>query len=173
MVAILMYIYLIPYIITKGSRIMKTIEMEDIQLIGLSLKTKTTNLNGRSSIDCGKLWTEFNEVNSINLISGRTSDEILAVYYQYEGENKETFAYFIGCKVKGGTEIPNGMQRLILPRGNYQKLAVKGTMPSCLHDAWKQIWDGATPRTYQMDFEVYDERSKDWNAAEVDIYLSV
>ena len=28
------------------------------------------------------------------------------------------------------------------------------------------------PRAYHADFEVYDERSKDWNQAEVDIFIS-
>jgi len=34
---------------------MSKVEINDINLIGLSLKAKTINTNGQSSIDCGNL----------------------------------------------------------------------------------------------------------------------
>ena len=46
-------------------------------------------------------------------------------------------------------------------------------MPDCMFAAWKNIWETEIPRSFQLDFEVYDERSKDWSNAEVDIYLSI
>jgi predicted transcriptional regulator YdeE len=46
-------------------------------------------------------------------------------------------------------------------------------MPDCVINAWKDVWVSSIPRSYKMDFEVYDERSKDWNNAEVEVYLSV
>ena len=46
-------------------------------------------------------------------------------------------------------------------------------MPDCVINAWKEIWGSNIPRSYKMDFEVYDERSKDWGNAEVEVYLSV
>ena len=70
--------------------------MEEITLIGLSLKTKTTNANGQSNIDCGNLWQEFEKENYADKIPGKLSDEILAVYHQYEGDYTKPFSYFIG-----------------------------------------------------------------------------
>lgn len=153
---------------------MNKIELEEIKLIGLSLKTKTNNENGRSSIDCGNLWQEFEKESYEDKIPDKLSDEILAVYHKYEGDNTKPFSYFIGCKVKTETEVPEGMDSLIIAKGMYQKFNAKGKMPDCVANAWKEIWSSNICRAYQADFEVYDERSKDWsNAAEVEIYLSI
>ena len=152
---------------------MSKIEINDINLIGLSLKTKTINANGQSSIDCGNLWQKFEKENYASKIPNKLNDEIIAVYHQYEGDHTQPFSYFIGCKVKSNTEAPQGLEILIIPKGTYHKINAKGKMPDCVANAWKEIWTSNIPRTHQIDFEVYDERSKDWNDAEVDIYLSI
>ena len=152
---------------------MNKIELEEIKLIGLSLKTKTNNENGRSGIDCGNLWQEFEKGCYVDKISGKLSDEILAVYHKYEGDSTKPFSYFIGCKVKTETEVPEGMDSLVIPKGMYQKINARGKMPDCVANAWKEIWSSNIYRAYQADFEVYDERSKEWSNAEVEIYLSI
>jgi len=152
---------------------MNTIELEEVKLMGLALKGKTSNINGQSGIDCGDLWQEFEKGKYAEIIPNKLTDEILAVYHEYEGDHTKPFSYFIGCKVEAGTAILPGLETLTIARGMYQKILAKGKMPGCVTDAWKEIWVSEIPRSYKMDFEVYDERSKDWSSAEVDIYLSV
>ncbi len=152
---------------------MNKIELEETKLIGLALRTKTTNEMGQSSIDCGNLWQEFENENYVSKIPNKLSDEILAVYHKYEGDHTKPFSYFIGCKVRTGTEVPQGMDSLIIPKGTYQKINSKGKMPDCVANTWKEIWSSNIPRAYQVDFEVYDERSKDWSNAEVEFFLSI
>ena len=101
------------------------------------------------------------------------TDEILAVYHQYEGDHTNPFSYFIGCKVKADTEPSPGLETLIIAQGTYQKIDAKGKMPDCVIDAWREIWVSNIPRSYKMDFEVYDEKSKNWSDAEVQVYLSI
>jgi len=150
-----------------------TQRIKEFRLIGLSLKTKTTNENGQSAIDCGSLWQQFEKGNYAEKIPGKLSNEIFAVYYNYEGDHAKPFSYFIGCKVKESTEIPDGLNSLIIPAGVYEKIIAKGKMPDCVADAWKNIWRSNSSRAYNTDFEVYGERSKNWNDAEVDIFISV
>ena len=152
---------------------MNQIEKKEFKLIGLALKTKTTNKNGQSGKDCGSLWQKFEKENYAEKIPEKLSNEIFAVYYNYEGDYTKPFSYFIGCKVKDYTEVPEGMDSLIIIGGQYLQFIAKGIMPDCVGDMWKQIWNSGIKRTYQTDFEVYDERSKNWNDAEVDIFISV
>jgi predicted transcriptional regulator YdeE len=152
---------------------MTTLHLKEIKLIGISLKKKTSNLDGQSSIDCGNLWQKFENENYIDKIPKKLSEEIVAVYHEYEGDYTKPFSYFIGCKVPIDTAIPNGLESLIIPSATYQKIIAKGEMPNCVINSWKEIWTSNIPRTYNIDFEVYDERSKDWSNAEVDIYLSI
>jgi predicted transcriptional regulator YdeE len=152
---------------------MNKVKIYDTHLVGLPLKEKTVNANGQSGIDCGNLWQEFIKNNVAASIPNKISDELFAVYYEYEGDYTKPFLYFIGCKVQANTEAPAGLENLVIPAGSYHKLTAKGQMPEFIVHAWKEIWASDIPRIYQVDFEVYDERSKDWNNAEVDIYLSV
>lgn len=152
---------------------MNKIEINEFKLVGLALKNKTTNENGQSNIDCGNLWKKFETGNYADEIQGKLSDEIFAVYHNYEGDYTKPFSYFIGCKVNADAEIPTGMDALIIPGNKYQKFIAKGKMPGCIADSWKKILNSEVSRAYQSDFEVYGERSKDWNNAEVDIFISV
>ena len=101
---------------------MSKIEINEINLIGLSLKTKTINANGQSSIDCGNLWQDFEKGNYAETIPNKLSDEIFGVYHQYEGDSTKPFSYFVGCKVKSNTEVPQGLESLTIPKGLYHKI---------------------------------------------------
>jgi len=152
---------------------MSKTSVKEIYLIGLPLETKTSNAHGQSSIDCKNLWHRFEEGSYASLIAHKLGDDIYGVYHQYEGDSNKPFSYFIGCAVEKNTAVPEGLAYLIIPAGNYEKITVQGKMPDCVTKAWQKIWAADYPRTYDTDFEVYDERSKDWNNAEVDVYVSV
>ena len=152
---------------------MNKIELKEIKLIGLSLHEKTVNENGKSTLDCVNLWHEFEKNRYHDQIEGKISEDIYGVYHDYEGDSSNPFAYFIGCIVEDHAELPPGLQAMVIPAGTYYKFIARGKMPDCVTDAWKEIWDSGVPRTYKVDFEVYDERSKDWNNGEVDVYLSI
>jgi predicted transcriptional regulator YdeE len=152
---------------------MSRVFVKEFYLIGLSLANKTSNAHGQSGIDCKNLWHRFEEGNYASLIRRRLGDEIYGVYHQYEGDSNKPFSYFIGCRVEKDEPLPEGLVGLAVPAGNYEKITVNGKMPDCVMKAWQQIWTSGYERTYNTDFEVYDERSKDWNHAEVDVYVSI
>jgi predicted transcriptional regulator YdeE len=64
------------------------------------------------------------------------------------------------------------MDSLFIPAGQYLQFISKGTIPNCIANSWKAIWNTEMNRAYQFDFEIYGERSTDWNNAEVDIFIS-
>ncbi len=147
--------------------------MEKFKLFGLKLNRKTKNENGQSGIDCGELWQYFEENKIAEIIPNKTSDALYAVYYDYENDENGLFSYFIGCKVDENTEKPENLDELIIPEQKYHKETAKGQMTGCISDTWTRIWKSNLNRKFGFDFEVYDERSFDWNNAEIDIYLSI
>jgi predicted transcriptional regulator YdeE len=151
---------------------MGNINKSEFKLIGLKLDKKTINKGGQSNIDCGSLWQKFEKENFAERIPGKLGDEIYAVYFDYEGDHTQSFSYFIGCKVEIGTPAPNGMVNLIIPSGSFMKVVAKGKMPDCVATSWQDIWNSKIERAYKYDFEIYNERSKDWNNAEVEIFVS-
>ena len=151
---------------------MSKVEIKEIQLVGLSLKTKTVNTNGQSGIDCGNLWQEFEKGKYSEVIPNKLGEEIFGVYHQYEGDSSQPFSYFIGCKVNIDTEVPQDMNSLFIPEDNYSKVIARGIMPDCITNSWRDIWASKINRAYNYDFEIYDEGSKDWSNAEVEIFIS-
>lgn len=151
---------------------MEKIQLAAFKLIGIKLDKKTSNEDGQSSIDCGNLWQKFETENYSDQIPNKLSDDIYAVYFDYDGDYTKPFSYFIGCKTKDDSITPEGMHSLFIPEQNYLKVLAKGIMPDCITNAWKDVWTSQLDRTYQFDFEVYDNRSKDWSNAEVDIFVA-
>jgi len=151
---------------------MEKIKKDGIRLAGLKLDGKTTNRDNQSGIDCGNLWQRFESEKIPELIPHKLSDETYAVYYEYEKDETAPFSYFIGCMIDEKTPLPAGLSELNIPAQNYFKVPVKGVMTDCLIDAWQKIWVSGIKRDFSFDFEIYDERSKDWSNAELDIYIS-
>jgi predicted transcriptional regulator YdeE len=156
----------------KLKTIIDKIEIEHFRLTGIALKNKTSNQNGQSNADCGTLWQAFEEGDYFNKIPDRFSDEIIAVYYAYEGDQTKPFSYFIGCKTTAEEGVPENMQSMIISKGSYYKITATGILPACVSTAWKSIWDTGITRCFQSDFEIYAHRSKYWNNASVDIFIS-
>lgn len=146
---------------------------DSFRLIGIKLENKTFNENNQSSVDCGNLWQKFETEKIVDLIPNKLSNEIYAAYYDYQKDETKPFSYFIGCKVDEKTETPKGLNELLVPSQNYVKVIAKGEMTGCITEAWKKIWHSKIDRKFGVDFEVYDERSKDWSKAELDIFISV
>ena len=152
---------------------MNKIQVNTINLTGIALPGKTTNENGQSAIDCGSLWQKFITGDYANKIPDKLGNDIYAVYHSYEGDFTKPFSYFIGCKTDGDASVPNGMDSLVIPGGYYKIFLAKGKMPDCIADTWRQIWQSGINRAYSADFEVYGEKSKNWNDAEVEVFISV
>lgn len=151
---------------------MSKIKKPEFKLIGLKLDHKTTNEGGQSSVDCGNLWQKFEIENFAERIQAKLSPDIYAVYFDYESDYTKPFSYFIGCEVKMDAEVPKNMDYLIIAAGSFTRVIAKGKMPDCVANSWKEIWSSKIDRAYKYDFEIYDERSKDWSNAEVDIFVS-
>lgn len=152
---------------------MNKVKKEAFHLMGIALKKKTFNAHGQSMIDCGSLWQEFEKRNIAAQIPNPLGDEVFAVYHEYEGDHTKPFSYFIGCRVEKNTQTPDGLNKLVIPEGMFQQIGAKGKMPDCVTEAWRQIWLSGIERAYRYDFEIYDHRSRNWEFAEVDIFLSV
>ncbi len=151
---------------------MDKVKKEGFRLTGLRLDKKTSNKNGQSGIDCGSLWQRFETEGFADKITGKLGNEIYAVYFDYEGDHTSPFSYFIGCKTDPGSVPPKDMDSLLIPPLTYCKITAKGKMTACIIEAWEKIWSSDIDRAYQFDFEVYDDKSRDWNNAEVGIYVS-
>ena len=148
-------------------------QQESVTLIGLKLNTKTTNANGQAATDCGGLWQRFIGEGIADKITNKSSNDIYAVYFDYDGDHTQPYSFFIGCPVAADAELFEDLDTITIPTQKYTTVTAKGKMPNCVANAWNDIWQFEINRAYGYDFEVYNELSADWQNAEVAIYLSV
>lgn len=147
--------------------------IENFQIIGI--ETETTNENGRSAEDLGKLWEEFYTQNVPGKIPNKINDEIYSIYTDYESDYTGSYTCVIGMKVASLDQIPDGLIGREFKGGKYHKFLAKGQMPMAVLGTWQDIWkkDKELNRKYTADFEVYGQNSKKGENSEVAIYLAI
>jgi len=147
--------------------------LEDFKVIGISVDT--TNKDGKSAGDLGKLWERFYAENIPEKITNKISDEVCSIYTGYETDYTGKYTAIIGLRVSSLGNIPAGLMGRELKGGKYKKYLAKGKMPNAVMETWKEIWDKDKElgRRYSSDFEVYGSKSRCGENSEVEIYISV
>ncbi|WP_316805933.1 GyrI-like domain-containing protein [Pedobacter agri] len=147
--------------------------MENFKIIGIS--TETTNQNNQSAIDLGKLWQRFYTEEISNKIPNKESDDVYAVYTDYESNYTGKYTTIIGQRVTTLDHIPDGLIGREIKNDKLIKYTARGEMPQAVVETWQEIWanDIALYRTYNADFEVYGEQSQQGDKSEVEIYIGV
>lgn len=148
-------------------------EIQNFKIIGITMET--TNENGQASKDLGVLWERFFSENIPDKISNKESEEIYAIYTDYESDFTGKYTAIIGQKVTTLKTIPKGCAGREFREDTYRKFTAKGAMPSAIVEIWKDIWekDKVLQRKYTADFEVYGAKSQNGDNSEVEIYIAV
>ena len=70
-------------------------------------------------------------------------------------------------------EEPDGGSYAVcrIPAGRYARFIIHGDMVQAVGQAWQEIWQMDLPRTFQCDFEEYQDDSMDH--AEIHIYVGI
>ena len=143
------------------------------KLIGISVRT--TNQNNQVQEYLGKLWGQFSSENIHQEIPNKISNEILAIYTDYQSNDTEDYTTIIGVPVSTLNEIPNGMIGQEFQPENFKKFIAKGEMPKAVDDTWINIWeqDKNLNRKYTYDFELYGANCNKGTDSEVEIFVAV
>ena len=141
-------------------------------VIGISVRT--TNANGQSSKDIEAVWQRFWGENIKDKIGGKTSDEIYAVYTDYETDHTGPYTTIIGVPVQTLDKIPEGFVGITIETDLYRKFVSKGKMPEAVFNTWLEIWQNKhLNRAYRADFTVHGQQYYDGENAIVETFISV
>jgi len=147
--------------------------MENFKIIGIS--TETTNQNNQAAADLAALWQRFYAEEIFNKIPNKESEDVYAVYTDYESDYTGKYTTIIGQRVTSLGNIPDGFLGREIKNEKLLRYKAKGEMPQAVLETWQEIWanDIALYRTYNADFEVYGEKSQQGANSEVEIYIGV
>ena len=146
--------------------------MDNFKIIGIS--TETTNENGQSVKDVEEIWGKFWGENMSDKIPNKESDEIYAVYTDYESDYTGKYTLIIGFPVTTLDNIPAGFVGQEISVGKNEKYTSKGKMPEAILKTWTEIWqDAQLKRAYRADVTVHGQKYYDGDNAEVETYISI
>lgn len=148
--------------------------IQKFNVIGIS--TRTVNTNGQSAIDIEALWQKFwtNDIQA--QIPNKISNDIYAIYTDYESDFTGLYTTMIGVAVNNLEDIPLGMVGLTIETDTYQEIFSKGKMPEAIGNTWVGIWKDTelnAKRAYKADFTIHGEKYYHGENAEVVTYLSI
>lgn len=143
------------------------------KIIGIPIRT--TNQNSQAQQDLTHLWSRFISDNLIETIPNKCSNDIFAIYTDYESDFTGRYTAIIGVTVSSLDKIPSDLIGREFPNAKFQKLTAKGLIPAAVADTWNKIWNNeiSLERSYTYDYEVYGSDSQKGNNSEVDIYISI
>jgi predicted transcriptional regulator YdeE len=148
--------------------------IQKFHVIGIS--TRTTNENGQSAQDIEALWGKFWREEIQEKIQNKVSDEIYAVYTDYESDFTRPYTTIIGLQVSSLESIPEGFVGITIETAAYQKFVSKGKMPEAVFNTWLEIWGNTQlnlERAYKADFTIHGQKYYDGDKAEVETFISI
>ncbi|WDV45223.1 GyrI-like domain-containing protein [Clostridiaceae bacterium M8S5] len=133
--------------------------------------TKKINNIEKAVKDISDMWVMFNTKDIYSKISDKTQENVLGIYYDYEGDYTKPYKFMIGKEIKKqicGDKFTN----TTIPAGKYAKFTAKGNVKKIVGEIWEAIWSMNLDRAYTYDFEEYHNMS-DLNNTKVDIYIAL
>lgn len=159
-----------------------TITLQELKLVGITTRTNNAQNFGKEPATNQIALTVqkyFQNGLAEKIQDRKKPGTTFSVYTHYESDENGNYTYFIGEEVTSFGNVDSELEALSIPLQNYSKFTSQpGPMPDVCINMWQKIWamppaDLGGERAYIADFEVYDERSQDYNNAILDIYIGL
>lgn len=121
----------------------------------MGIECRTSNHPNAAPRDIPLHWERFSREEIWSKIPNKASEEVFALYCDYEGDYTQPYSLVIGCSVNAHETIPSGMVIKTIPAGSYALFKAIGQHPKTLIETWQQIWKMDLNRTYTGDYELY------------------
>lgn len=149
-----------------------TLKRDEMLVVGIKLKT--SNDPKRGPLEIPKHWDRFFKEQVQSRIPSKISDEVIALYCDYEGDYTKPYTMVIGSAVSSIDNIPEGMVFKKVPAGHYALFQAVGPHPEALINTWGKIWQSnSLDRTYTGDFEVYGPHFSQKSPPEIEVLIAI
>jgi CubicO group peptidase (beta-lactamase class C family)/predicted transcriptional regulator YdeE len=156
----------------------KVVERDGFTVIGITARTTNAKEMTPDGV-IGKQWMRIFQEGVLGKIPNKADASIVAVYTDYASDHNGEYTYLLGVRVTSDAEVPEGMVAKNIPGGKFAVFTSdKGPAPQVVPATWMKINSlpqdavGAD-RLYRADYEVYDERARDPQNLQVDVYVGI
>lgn len=144
------------------------VTLEEKIAVGVSARTSNTSPDTGAVI--GGLWNRLFYQGVYASIPDKVNEKALGIYTDYAGDEKGEYTAIAACET--AKEPQEGEYAVCrIPAGRYAKFVIHGDMVKAVSGAWQEIWQMDLPRSFQCDFEEYQDDSMD--NAEIHIYVGL
>ncbi|WP_030176903.1 GyrI-like domain-containing protein [Spirillospora albida] len=141
---------------------MTVVEREELQVVGIAVRTTNEAEADPSRALLGGLWARAGAPGAFDRVGSRADDRLYAVLTDYESDERGAYTQIVGVKVTELTGPPEGMVAVRVPAARCLKVEARGPMPQALIEAWRQVWKHADPpRAFTTDLEVHTAEGAD------------
>ena len=145
------------------------VQLEKKMAVGLS--KRTNNFSPDSMNVIGGLWEQFFGKGIYSAIEHKVNQKTLGIYTEYDGDETADYTIMVGCEVNAQATEQNETVTKVIPAGKYAKFVIKGNMQQIVGEFWQELWAMDLPRTFDSDFEEY--QNSDPENAEIHVYIGV
>ena len=145
----------------------KTTQEKDIQIVGIELRTS----NAEAMQTIPPFWQKFYQENILQQIANKVSDNVFAVYTNFENEGKNnegTYSLIIGAEVSEIQTLPENFVSTIIKPSKRAVFEVEKGHPEKVGEKWQEIWQTTDlEKSYLSDYELYH------SSGEIEIYIGI
>ena len=150
---------------------MKTVDIEEKVIYGMSVRTTNANEMNPETAKIGKTWQKFDNEVTVDYQNG---ERVYGVYFNYESDANGEFNVLAGYEKSN-----NSLDNAIIQKGKYLIFEAKAKTEDdnariqAVIETWGKVWQyfnnekSEYKRAYQTDFEYYK------NQTDIDIYISI
>lgn len=140
-------------------------------VVGISARIAN---DGDAGTEVEAIWGRFWGEDIRNKVPNSASEDIYAVYFDYESDHTGAYNLLTGMAVNSLDDVPEGFQSIEVPEGTYQEYISNGKMPEAIVKTWMEIWaDQGLNRAFRVDYTVHGEKYFDGDNAQVETYISL
>ena len=156
----------------------KVVSQDGFTVIGITARTTNAKEMTPDGV-IGKQWMRIFQEGVLGKIPNKTDASIIAVYTDYASDHNGEYTYLLGARVTSDAEVPEGMVAKKITGGKFAVFTSdKGPAPQVVPATWIKI--STLPqnavggdRLYRTDYEIYDERARDPQNLQVDVYVGI
>jgi predicted transcriptional regulator YdeE/peroxiredoxin len=155
----------------------KIVEQPEFMVAGIA--ARTSNAKEMTADGIGKQWARLMQEEVLAKIPNKADASIVAVYTDYASDKDGEYTYLLGARVTSQAGLPAGVIARKIPSGKFAVFTTeKGPASKVVPETWVRI--NSLPksamggdRVYRADYEVYDERARDPQNLQADIYVGI
>lgn len=137
--------------------------------LAVGIGARTGNQEADMGAVIGGLWKDFYGKGIYASIPHKANEKAMGIYTDYT-EDRSGYKVVVACETLE-EPLEKGHEICRIPAGRYAKFVVHGDMVRAVGEAWQEIWQMKLPRTFQCDFEEYQDDCMD--NAEIHIYVGL